>query len=107
MTVSMLRERLNLQTLNESDPDRVITGGYTGDLLSWVMSGAQCGDMWVTIMTNINVIAVATLTDVACVVIADNAQIDASVIEQAKIRNVNLYRTEKSAYQVCNEQLFL
>jgi len=103
----MLRERLKLEILSEGDPDRTVTGGYAGDLLSWVMSGAQSGDMWVTIMTNINVIAVATLVDVACVIIADGAQIDNSVIERAKMERVNLYRTQKSVYQVCNEQLFL
>ncbi|NLK39747.1 MAG: AraC family transcriptional regulator [Clostridiales bacterium] len=107
MTTAILREKLNLEILNEADPNREVTGGYTGDLLSWVMSGAQSGDMWVTIMTNINIIAVASLTDVACVVIADGAEIEDSVIEQAKIRNINLYRSKKTAYQICNEPLFL
>ena len=44
--------------------------GYAGDLLSWVMSHATAGDAWVTIMSNINVAAVASLTEVACVIFA-------------------------------------
>lgn len=107
MTAAELRQKLNLEILNEADPDRPVTGGYTGDLLSWVMAGAKSGDMWVTIMTNVNILAVAALTDVACIVIADGAEIDRHVVEQARLQRINLYRTKKSAYQVCNEQIFL
>ena len=53
------------------EPDREIKGVYIGDLLSWVMGRATSGDAWVTIMSNINVIAVAQLTDVACVILAE------------------------------------
>jgi hypothetical protein len=49
--------------LNLSDGEKEITGGYTGDLLSWVMGRASCGNAWITIMSNINIIAVASLLD--------------------------------------------
>lgn len=107
MTVNSLIEKLDLEVLNLCEGDREITGGYVGDLLSWVMGKAEAGDMWVTIMTNINVVAVASLVDVACVVIADNAEIGADVIEKAKAQGINLLRSDKSAYQLCNEQILL
>lgn len=107
MTVNQLIKKLDLEILNLSDGDREITGGYTGDLLSWVMGKAQSGDMWVTIMTNINVVAVASLVDVACVVIADNAEIAPEVIEKAKSQDINLLRSSVSAYKLCNEQILL
>lgn len=107
MTVKNLIEKLDLEILNLAEPDREITGGYVGDLLSWVMGKAENGDMWVTIMTNINVVAVASLVDVACVVIADNAEIGDEVIEKAKTQSINLLRSDKSAYQLCNEQILL
>ncbi len=110
MTSANLRKRLNLEVLNESDPERKITGGYVGDLLSWVMSKAQKGDMWVTIMTNVNIIAVASLTDVACIIISEQAQIEDSVINRAKLEGINLYRTPKTAFEICYEcyeQIFL
>ncbi len=107
MTVAALIDRLGLEVLNLEDGDREITGGYTGDLLSWVMGKAESGDMWITIMTNLNVIAVASLVDVACVVIADKAEIAPEVIEKAKQQGINLLRSDKSAYQLCNEQILL
>ena len=107
MTVKSLIKKLDLETLNLAEPDREITGGYVGDLLSWVMGKAESGDMWVTIMTNVNVVAVASLVDAACVVIADKAEIAPDVIEKAKTQGINLLRSDKSAYQLCNEQILL
>ncbi len=107
MTVKSLIEKLDLEVLNLAEEDREITGGYVGDLLSWVMGKAESGDMWVTIMTNVNVVAVASLVDVACVVIADKAEISADVIEKARVQGINLLRSDKSAYQLCNEQILL
>lgn len=105
MTVNDFINRLDLEVLNLEDGEREITGGYTGDLLSWVMSRAQSGDAWVTIMTNMNVIAVASLTDVACVIIAENAEIAPEIIERAKSQGINLLRTDKTAWRVCAEPL--
>ena len=105
MTVNDFINRLGLEVLNLDDGEREITGGYTGDLLSWVMSRAQSGDAWVTIMTNINVIAVASLTDVACVIIAENAEVAPEIIEIAKAQGINLLRTDKTAWRVCSEPL--
>lgn len=105
MTVNDFIGRLGLEVLNLDDGEREITGGYTGDLLSWVMSKAQSGDAWVTIMTNINVIAVASLTDVACVIIAENAEVAPEIIERAKAQGINLLRTDKTAWRVCSEPL--
>ena len=49
------------------DGDRDIDGVYIGDLLSWVMGRAQMDNAWITIMSNVNVIAVASLADGFCV----------------------------------------
>ena len=71
ITVDQLKEKLELTPYYVEDGEREVTGGYAGDLLSWVMGRATSGDAWVTIMSNINVIAVAQLTDVACVILAE------------------------------------
>ena len=46
------------------DPDRTVKTGYAGDLLSWVMGRAEPDCVWLTIMSNANVCAVAVLADV-------------------------------------------
>lgn len=105
MTVNDLIACLDLEILNLDDGERDITGGYAGDLLSWVMSRANSGDVWVTIMTNINVIAVASITDVACVVIAENAEVAPEITDRAKSQGINLLRTGKTAWQVAAQAL--
>lgn len=107
MTVAELCDRFGLEVLSMPEPEREITGVYAGDLLSWVMGRAQSGDMWVTIMTNVNVVAVAVMADVACAVIAEDAEITDEVIAKAKDQGINLLRSKKSTYELCHEQILL
>ena len=103
MTVKELRMALNLQCLSESEPDRVVTGGYGGDLLSWVMGRAQSGDCWFTIMSNINVLAVATLADVACVVLAEGVTLEEKELQNAVAKGINVLTSQKNTYTLCAE----
>ncbi len=107
MTVAQLKTKLALETLSLPCPEREITGVYAGDLLSWVMGRAESGDLWVTIMTNVNVVAVAVMADVACVVIAEDAELSEEVVQKAKEQGINLLRSPLSTYQICHEQILL
>ena len=71
MTVRDLADILSASTVNEADFSREVTGGYAGDLLSFVMGRAPENSAWYTVMTNVNVAAVAVLTDVAVVVLCE------------------------------------
>ena len=101
MTVFELANRLDFAAVSLAEPEREVTGGYTGDLLSWVMGRASEGDAWVTIMANPNVVAVATLADVACVIVAENSDIPAEVSELAAQKNVNLLKSNRTAFELC------
>lgn len=85
------------------DQDREVTGGYCGDLLSWVMGRAESGDAWITIMSNINIIAVATLADPACIVLAEGVELDAGVMEKAEREGVNVLSSELDSFSLCAE----
>ena len=103
MTVREIAERLALEPVCEPEPDREVEGGYTGDLLSWVMGRAQSGDAWITIMSNQNIVAVATLTDVAMVVLAEDVRPDNGVAELAERKGINLYRSPEAAFPLCSK----
>ena len=100
MTVKELREKAGFGSLTEPDGDREVTGVYIGDLLSWVMGRAQSGDAWITIMSNINVAAVASLADVACVVLAEGVTVEDDVKEVAVSKDINILTSELSAYEI-------
>ncbi len=84
--------------LTISDGEREIKGVYIGDLLSWVMGKAKCDDAWITIMSNVNVLAVATLTDCACVILSENVVPDNGVTETAKEKEINLISFTGSSF---------
>lgn len=85
------------------DPDKEVTGGYAGDLLSWVMGRAESGDAWVTIMSNLNIIAVASLADPACIILSENVDPDEGVKERAEQQLVNILKSDKDTFSVSAE----
>ncbi len=100
MTVREMAEKLALTPIAVTDGERAISGVYIGDLLSWVMGRASSGDVWITIMSNINIVAVATLADVACIVLAEGVTLDENVRQTAEQKGVNVYTTDMTAYEV-------
>ncbi len=98
MTVRELITALSLETLVEGDLDRAVTGGYSGDLLSWVMGRAKAGDAWFSVMGNVNAVAVCVLADVACLVLCENAVLDEAARTRAELESVTILRSASTAY---------
>jgi hypothetical protein len=99
MKVSELSSNKDFTVLSMPSPDREINGAYVGDLLSWVMGRATEGCAWITIMSNLNVIAVATLVDVSCVILAEGVILDEDVLAAAKSKGVNILSSSLPAYE--------
>lgn len=99
MTVEELAKRLDLRILTGDEAlAREAGGGYCGDLLSWVMSRAQSGDVWFTVMGNVNSIAVAMLTDVACIVLCEDAPLDEDARARAQEKGIAVLASDENAY---------
>ena len=101
MTAAALQQELALNALCLPEPDAEVTGGYAGDLLSWVMGRAEAGNAWVTIMSNRNILAVATLAAVSAVVLAEDVAPDEGVREEAEKRGINLFQSPLSTFALC------
>ncbi len=84
----------------EDNLDTEVTGGYCGDLLSWVMGRAKPGDMWITIMSNLNTVAVAVMSDVAAVLMAEGVEPGDDVIQRARERDVVLLGSDEPIYEL-------
>lgn len=78
-------------------------GVYAGDLLSRAMSHVEAGNVWITIMSNMNVIAVASLTEAACVILAEGVSLVPDALEAAKEKGICVLSSEKTVYQLCAE----
>lgn len=103
MKVKEFIEKLNLKVLTEGDLEREVTGCYCGDLLSWVMSRAREGDAWLTVMGNINAVAVGVLSDCACIILTENAPLDEAAKEKALDQGVLFLSSDKNAYHLSVE----
>lgn len=79
--------------------EREVAGVFTGDLLSWAMANVQEGHAWCTVMGNINTIAVATLSDCACVVLCHGVQPDPDVEVRAQQQGVTLLSTQLPEFE--------
>lgn len=100
MKVNKLIEALGLTVLTEGDLERECDGCYSGDLLSWVMSRAKENNIWLTVMGNVNAVAVAVLTDCACIVLTENSALDDVAREKALQQEVTILRSDKNAYEL-------
>ncbi len=105
MTVKELKEELNLTFLCGEDiaDTKEINGCYCGDLLSWVMSRAEEGNVWLTVMGNVNSIGVAVLADISCIILTENAALDDDARERATTQGVIILTTDKNSFRVASE----
>ena len=99
MKVKDLVNSGDFEAITLPDSDREIDGVYIGDLLSWVMGKAQSGDAWITIMSNINILAVASLSDTSCIILAEGVKVDDEVIKTAIDKEINILTTKMDIYK--------
>ncbi|MFI3297074.1 MAG: DRTGG domain-containing protein [bacterium] len=101
MTVKELVEKLDLEVLaGKEGLNREITNGYVSDLLSDVMGFAQEGDVWVTLQTHKNVMAIASLKDVAAVILVKNLQPDEDTAAVANEEDIPVLGTSLSTFEI-------
>ena len=99
MTVSELQQALSLTPVAVPEGDREVEGVYIGDLLSWVMGRAQADNVWLTIMSNLNIVAVATLSDVSCILLCEGVSLEESVKNTAEAKGINVLATDMTAFE--------
>jgi predicted transcriptional regulator len=102
MTVQNLIDDFSLEVLccGNKAAEKEVKGGYCGDLLSWVMSRANEGDCWLTVMGNVNSIGVAVLADVACILLTENSAFDDDAKMRAEQNGVIVLRSNENAFDL-------
>ncbi len=99
MTVEQLVKVCGFDIVTLAEGDREVTGCYCGDLLSWVMGRAKEDSAWITIMSNINIVAVASLADTACIILSEGVTLDETVRSAAIAKNVNILSSSLPTYE--------
>ena len=97
-------QKLNLETISSvTGVDRPVKGGYASDLLSCVMRGAKKDFLWVTLQSHINVVAVASLANLAGVIITEGNRPSPETIAQAEKEEVILLLTPQNTFSVVGQ----
>jgi predicted transcriptional regulator len=100
MKVSDVVERLGWRVLaGSAGLDADVDGGYVADLLSCVMAGAEAGDLWITLQTHANIVAVASLLGVVAVVVAEGANVPEGTVNKAEEQGVPLLSSPDPIYE--------
>jgi len=95
---------LGLQVLtNGVDLEREVRGGFVCDLLSIVLAKAQEDDLWITIQRHQNIVAVAKVTSVAGVILADGIVPQEDVIDRASREGIAILASKESSFVVCGK----
>jgi len=101
MKVAEVVEKLGLDVYSGSKGlDREIRGGYTSDLLSDVMGHADSGDVWVTLQTHKNVIAIASLKELSAIVLVKNYKPESDTIAQSNEEGIPILGTSKETFEI-------
>ncbi|ABN51574.1 MAG TPA: AraC family transcriptional regulator [Hungateiclostridium thermocellum] len=104
MKVKEFAEQLKMEILTgEKGLEKEIKGMYICDLLSWVMSHAAKGDAWITVHTHVNIVAVALMADIPCIIIPEGIEVEEATIKKAVEEDIAILRTSKTAYQIACE----
>ena len=102
MTVTELLTLIDAKNLTpDVSLEREITCGYSCDLLSWVMSHGDEGMVWVTVQTHLNVIAVAVLSEMACVVLPEDVEMEQESIDKAIAEGMPVLSSPLTSYEIC------
>lgn len=103
MTVKDFAEQYGYRILScaEKAGETEITGVYVCDLLSMAMARIKDGELWVTVHTNINIVAVACLTNASCIVIPENIEVEELTVKKAEEKGVVIVQAPHTGYQIC------
>ena len=102
MKVKEFAEKLGMKTFTgEKGLQREISKVYACDLLSWVMSHATSNDAWVTVLTHVNIMAVAVLLEIPCIILPEGINIEEAALRKALENDIAVLGTTMDTYEIC------
>lgn len=99
-----IKELLNIDELKVVsklfNPETTISGAYTSDLLSDVMANAKKDNIWITLQTHLNITAVASLKEIAAVIVVMNREVSKETLDKATEEKITILTTPLTSFQI-------
>lgn len=102
-TIESVTETLALEVVAAEHTVREVRGVYCCDLLSMALTHAREGDLWITVMGNVNAVAVAVVRGVSGILLAHDVQMDEDGLQAAKKHHICILRSKQSAYELSRQ----
>ena len=104
MQVKEFVEKTGLKVYGSQEAlEKEISGVFVGDLLSWVMGNCEANQVWITVQSHLNIVAVSALKEISCLVIAHGAEVEEETINKAVEENIAICTSDLSAYEICKK----
>lgn len=104
MLVKDLEEKMGLKLLaGAAGVDKELTGAYICDLLSWVMAHGKKGDAWITVQTHKNIVAVAALLELCCIIVPEGIEVEEDTLSKADEEGIAIFQSDVSSYSIAKE----
>jgi len=104
MKLKEIVEKLGLTIITGQDKlENEVTGGYVSDLLSDVIANSKEGNLWITLQTHQNIIAVATLKELSGIVIVNNREPDEETVKKAEQEKIPLLTSKLTTFELAGK----
>lgn len=104
MKVSEIVEKLGLTVYSgRKGLNREITGGYVSDLLSDVMGNAKDGEIWITLQIHQNVMAIASLKDLAAVILVNGLEPQENTMRHSEDENIPILGSSLPTFELAGQ----
>src|SRR5208337_756394 len=100
LTVSAIAERLGLNVVVRGDVSRSVSGCYVSDLLSDVMAHGKDDDLWITLQTHPNIVAVAVIKGIPAVILTNGRNPEAETTRKAEAEKVTIMVSSASTFEL-------
>lgn len=101
MKLAEIAEKLQLEVRTGQDRlETEVRRGYASDLMSDVLANADTGDVWITLQTHQNVVAVSLMKSLAGVILVNNREPMADTLEKAAAEGMPLMVSDLPAFEL-------
>ena len=99
LKVNNVVEKLGFEIKIKGDIEKEVTGCYISDLLSDVMAKSKDGELWITLQTHPNIVAVAVVKGISAIIITNNRDPEPETAKKAETENITILKTERTTFE--------
>jgi hypothetical protein len=101
LKITELIQKLNLTVKSaKGNLEREVTGGYASDLLSDVLANSEEGNLWITLQLHHNIVGVASMKDLAGIILVNGREPEPQTVEKADAENIPVMVSELPTFEL-------